>query len=77
MLAIAADKLKVAKMAEFVPDRVENNVVGKGEMLQGSQHFFLFPHCFQMASFSWLLNPRTADRTKQDQPKHVFSLILL
>ena len=36
-------------MAICVPNTVENNV-GKGEN-DGYQHFLLFPHCFQEASF--------------------------
>ena len=41
---------KQAKMTESVPDRLENNV-RKGENA-GHQHFLLFRHCFQKASFS-------------------------
>ena len=42
-------------MSEFVPDRVENNV-GKGENA-GYQHFLLFQHCFQKASFQGSFKP--------------------
>ena len=41
---LADDKFNVAKMMISVC-RVEN-IVGKGENA-GSQHFLLFPHCFQ------------------------------
>ena len=41
------------KMVVFVFDR-EENVVGKGENA-GYQHFLLFQHCFQKASFTGLL----------------------
>ena len=40
----ADDKLKVAKMAEFVQDELENNV-GKGENA-GYKHFLHFQPCF-------------------------------
>ena len=40
-------------MPAFVPDRDEKNV-GKGENA-GYQHFILFPHHFQKASFPGLL----------------------
>ena len=53
--AYADNKVKVAKMAEFVLDRVENNV-GKGENAD-YQHFLLFPPCFEKASFPGLLEP--------------------
>ena len=43
----ADDKINVAKMISAF-DRVEN--VGKGENAS-YQHFLLFPHCFQKASF--------------------------
>ena len=41
--------LKMAEMAEYVLDRVEN-IDGKVENA-GNQHFLLFPQCFQKASF--------------------------
>ena len=43
----ADEKFKVAEMAEFVHDRVEN-IMGKGENA-GGQHFLLFLQCFQKA----------------------------
>ena len=46
--AFADDKLKVAQMAKFVVDKIEN-IVGKEENA-GYQHFLLFPQCFQKAS---------------------------
>ena len=50
--AFADDKVNVAKMMISVFDRLEN-IVGKGENA-GYQHF-LFPQCFQKASFLGLL----------------------
>ena len=47
--AFADDNLKAAKMMISLYDRVEN-IVGKKENA-GSQHFLLFPQCFQKASF--------------------------
>ena len=46
--AFAGGNLKVAQMAQFCFDRVEN-IVRKGENA-GNQHFLLFPQYFQMAS---------------------------
>ena len=40
-----ADKLNVAKLITFVPERVEN-IVRKGKNA-GYQHFLLCPQCFQ------------------------------
>ena len=58
--AFADDNLRVAKMAKFVFDRVEN-IVGKGENAgnakgekAGNQHFLLFPR-FQRSLPSGLL----------------------
>ena len=48
--AFADDKFRVAKMMNFVLDRV-GNIVGKGENA-GNQHFLLFPQCFQKL-LSW------------------------
>ena len=48
--AFADDKTNVTEKLKFVLGRVEN-IVGKGENA-GYQHFFLFPQCFQMATFS-------------------------
>ena len=47
---IADDKINVTKKFKFVLGRVEN-VAGKQENA-GNQHFFLFPQCFQRASFT-------------------------
>ena len=46
-LTIADNNSDVARMANFVFDRVEN-IAGKGENA-GYQHFLLFPQCFQKA----------------------------
>ena len=48
--ALADDKLNIAKRTISLFDRVENTV-GKGENAS-YQHFLLFPHCFEKASFS-------------------------
>ena len=45
--AFADNKLKVIKMAKIVLDRIEK-IVSKEENA-GSQHFLLFPQCFQKA----------------------------
>ena len=44
MKAFADDKMKLAKMKNFVFGRVEN-IVGRGENA-GYQYFFLFPTMF-------------------------------
>ena len=46
------DKLKVAKMAEVVPDRADNK---KGNT--DYQHFLLIPHFFQKFPFPGSLKP--------------------
>ena len=46
--AFADDKLNIARMMISVFDSEENNM-GKGENA-GSQHFLLFPQCFQKPS---------------------------
>ena len=51
--AFADDKINVTEKLKVVLGRVEN-IVGKGENA-GYQHFFLFPQCFQKASFPGLL----------------------
>ena len=48
--AFADNNINVTQKLKFVLERVENNV-GKGENVE-YQHFLLFPHCFQKASFS-------------------------
>ena len=48
--AFADNKIKVLKKIIFVFERVEN-IEGKGENA-GYQHFLLFPHCFQYASYT-------------------------
>ena len=48
--AFADDKIHVNQKLKFDMGRVEN-IVEKGENA-GSQHFLLFPQCFQKASFS-------------------------
>ena len=48
MKAFAYNNLKVVKMMIYDLDRVEI-IVGKGENA-GSQHFLLFPQCFQKPS---------------------------
>ena len=50
----AEDKLKVAQIAKFVLDWVEN-IVGKGENA-GNQHFLLIPQCFHKPSLLGSLN---------------------
>ena len=56
MKAFADDKTDVTETLKFVLGRVEK-IIGKGENA-GYQHFFLFPQCFQKASFSELLKVR-------------------
>ena len=51
--AFADNNLNVNKKLKFALGRVEN-IVGKGENA-GYQHFLLFPHCFQKASFTEVL----------------------
>ena len=51
--AFADDKIDLTEKQKFFLKWLEN-IVGKGEDA-GYQHFLLFPQCFQMASFSWLL----------------------
>ena len=46
--AFADNDLKMAKMANFVFDRVEN-IAGKGKKNAGYQHFHLSPQCFPKA----------------------------
>ena len=46
----ADEKINVTQNMKFVSGSVENNV-GKGEDA-GYQHFLLFPHCFQKASYT-------------------------
>ena len=46
----ADDKINVAQMLISLFDKIEKNIVGKGENA-GYQHFLLFPQCFQKASF--------------------------
>ena len=53
MKAFADDKINEAEKLNFVLGRIENTV-GKGEN-SGSQHFLLFPECFQKSSSSGLL----------------------
>ena len=48
--AFADDKIYVIEKLKFVLEMVEN-IVGKGDKAD-NQHFLLFPHCFQKASFS-------------------------
>ena len=48
--AFADDKLNMNQQLKFVLGR-EENIVGQGENA-GYQHFLLFQHCFQKASFS-------------------------
>ena len=50
MKAFADDRTHVTEKLKFVLGKTEN-IVGKGENA-GYQHFLLFPHCFQKASFS-------------------------
>ena len=45
----ADDNISVTEKLKFVLGRVEN-IVGKGENA-GSQHFLLFPQCFQKVFF--------------------------
>ena len=54
--ASADEKFNVAKLAEIVSGRVESNV----EIVEnaGYQHFLLFPHCFQKASFPRVVKTR-------------------
>ena len=47
--AFADEKINVTKKLKLVLGRVEN-IEGKGENA-GSQHFLLFPQCFQKASY--------------------------
>ena len=47
--AFADHKINAGQMMISVFNRVEN-IVGKGENA-GNHHFFLFPQCFQKASF--------------------------
>ena len=47
---VSNDKFCVAKIMIPVFDRVEN-ILGKGENA-GSQHFLLFPQCFQKAFYT-------------------------
>ena len=51
--ASANDNFDVAKIIQFIFDRVEN-IVGKGENA-GDQHFLLFPQCFQKVALQWKL----------------------
>ena len=46
----------MAEKLKFDSGRVEN-IVGKGEN-DGSQHFLLFPQCFQATTFPGLLKVR-------------------
>ena len=48
--AFADDKINVTEKLKFVLQRVKKHM-GKGENA-GDQHFLLFAHCFQRASFS-------------------------
>ena len=51
---LAQDKINMTENLNYFFGRLEN-IVGKGENA-GYQHFLLFPQCFQMDSFSGLLN---------------------
>ena len=54
--AYADEEFKVAQMMNALLDMGENKL-GKGES-NGSQHFFLFPQCFQKLSPSGSLKLR-------------------
>ena len=56
LLAFADDKRNVTRKLKFVFERLEN-IVGEGENA-GYQHFLLFPHCFQKASFFRVIKSR-------------------
>ena len=72
MKAFADDNLYVYQKLKFALGRVEN-ILGKGENA-GYQHFLLFPHCFQKASFLGLLKVGIMWKRVETKPrvnKHV------
>ena len=67
--AFADDNLNVNQKRKLPLGRVENNV-GKEENA-GYQHFFLFPQCFQEASYTGLLTLSQTTNVRLFQTKRV------
>ena len=65
--AFADDKINMTEKFKFVLGRIEN-IVEKGENA-GYQYFFLFPQCFQKASYTGSLKVRIVWQRVKDPLK--------